>query len=183
MPTVETAEDCELIVRSAKFAPEGERGWCNVLPAKRWLNDWAGDEYRDDFDPDTYCRRANDQIFLAVLVETPLGIANLPAMLNVEGIDAFLLGSGDLSIRMGKSLWDPDVAGLVSDAIDSIQAAGKISCPIGLASNVNNLYDNGSRMMMLGIGERCALQSTLRGEVANMRAAVPSPAVPINTAT
>lgn len=158
-----------MIVRAAKFAPEGTRGWCNVLPPKRWMNEWDNDPYGDDFDPSTYCKAANRDTFVAALVETPLGLKNLPEMLKVKGIDAFLLGSGDCSIRMGKTLWDPDIAKMMSDAIQMIQAAGKLSCPIGLRSNVESLYKGGSRMMMLGISERMALQSAMREEIEGMR--------------
>lgn len=169
VPTVETVEDCELIVRSTKFAPEGTRGWCNIPPVKRWMNTWEGDVDGDDFNPDTYGRYANENIFVAALVETPLGIENLPEMLKVDGIDAFLLGSGDLSIRMGRTLWDPEVAAVVADATRQIQEAGKISCPIGLVSNIEALHENGARMVMLGISERMALQSRLRQETRGMR--------------
>ena len=169
VPTVETVEDCELIAKSARFAPEGTRGWCNVLPAKRWMNEWENDPYGDDFNPATYCRQANKDIFVAALVESPLGIENLSEMIKVDGIDAFFLGSGDLSIRMGKMLWDPEVAALIADAINKIQKAGKISCPIGLVDNVEKLYKNGSKMMMLGVNERMAMQERLRQEISGMR--------------
>lgn len=172
VPTVETVGECEMIVNAAKFAPEGTRGWCNVLPAKRWLNEWDNDSYRDDFDPSTYCKYANRDVFVAALVETPEGIKNLPEMLKVEGIDAFLLGSGDCSIRMGKTLWDKEVAEMMANAIQQIQDAGKISCPIGLAQNIEQLYKNGSRMVMLGMGERMAMQAAMRKEIESMRETV-----------
>ena len=169
VPTVETVEECELIVRSARYAPEGTRGWCNVLPAKRWMNEWDNDPNGDDFDPSTYCVKANKDVFVSILVESPLGIKNLPEMLKVEGIDAYFLGSGDLSIRMGRTLWDPEVASIIANAINLIQDAGKISCPLGLVANIEKLYKNGSRMLQLGMNERMALQDRMRKEVSGMR--------------
>lgn len=169
VPTIETVEDCKMVVRAAKFAPEGTRGFCNVIPPKRWMNEWENDPYGDDFSPDTYCKIANRDIFVAVLVETPLGIENLPEMLKVDGIDAFLIGSGDISVRIGKSPWGPEVAEIVTNAIKQIHAAGKISCPVGIVGNVEMLYEGGSRMMMLGMGERACMQDRIRSEVNGMR--------------
>lgn len=165
VPTIETVADCELVVRSARFAPEGERGWCPVSPAKRWMNF----DDPDDYDPLTYGAMANSKVFVAVLVETPLGIKNLPEMLKVPGIDAFFIGAGDLSSRMGRSMWDPEVAAIVADAINQINVAGKISCPVALPANIAELHKKGARMITLGINERGILINTLRSTIGQIR--------------
>lgn len=165
VPTVETVEDCEMIVRASKFAPQGTRGWCNVDAAKRWMNH----DDPDDFDPSTYCVQANRDIFVMVLIETPLAIQNLPEMLKVEGIDAFQIGQGDLSIRMGRSLWDPEVNEAVSNAITLIQDAGKYSCPLALPQNVGEMTKDGAKMFLLGTAERILIRESLRSKLKEMR--------------
>lgn len=160
VPTVETVEDCELIIKSARYAPEGERGMCPVIPASRWMNNYCSE---------TYTKDANRDIFVGVLVETPLGIKNLPEMLKVDGIDAFLLGSGDLSIRLGKSMWDPEVKEIIANAMNQITAAGKISVPIGLLSNISDLHKNGAKMVMLGMNDPMAIQQRMGEELEGMR--------------
>jgi hypothetical protein len=143
-------------------------------PAKRWLLEWDNDPYGDDYGADTYCKYANRDVFVAILVETPLGIQNLPEMLKVPGIDAIMLGSGDLSIRMGLTLWDAEVAQIVADATRMILEAGKISCPIALPTNIEKLYRGGVRMVMLGFSERKIIQDAIRGTMKQMNTIISS---------
>lgn len=166
VPTVETVEECEMIVRASKFAPQGTRGWCNIDSAKRWMNSDAP----DDFDPATYCVEANRDVFVMALIETPLGIRNLPEMVKVEGIDAFQIGQGDLSIRMGRSVWDPEVNEAAAKAIKLIQDAGKHSCPLALADNIDEMTAQGARMFLLGMAERMLIKESLRGKLKEIRA-------------
>lgn len=170
VPTVETVEDCEMIVRAARYAPEGTRGWCHIPPVKRWMA-LENDPYGDDFDPATFCKESNRTIFTVALIETPLGIKNLPEMLKVEGIDAFHLGSGDLSVRMGRTLWDPEVAQIVADATKLILDAGKICIPLATSANIEKQIQGGARMFTLAMNERAAMQASLRAEVNAIRSA------------
>lgn len=165
VPTVETVEECEMIVRASKFAPVGTRGWCNIDAAKRWMNS----DDPDDFSPETFCVEANRDVFVMVLIETPLGIENLPEMLKVEGIDAFQIGQGDLSIRMGLPTWSSEVNDVVLNAINLIQDAGKYSCPLGLPQNVGPMTENGAKMFILGASERMLIKENLRGKLKEMR--------------
>lgn len=167
VPTVETVEECELIVRAAKFAPDGTRGWCPIAPAKRWMNS----DDPDDFGATTYCRQANRDVFVMVLIETPLGIKNLPEMLKVDGIDAFHIGQGDLSLRMGLSVWDPEVTGAALKAITLIQEAGKYSCPLGLPESMAEMTRAGAKMFVVAKTEQMLIKDGLRGKLVDMRVA------------
>ncbi len=168
VPTVETVEECEMIVRSAKFAPVGERGWCPILPAMRWV-EGEGQEY---------IANANRNTFVSVLIETPLGIANLPEMLKVEGIDAFLLGPGDYSIRVGKTIWDPEVSDVMVEAMRLIAEAGKLSMPVALSSNIAEYYGSGAKVVQLGFNDSMAITQRMAAETASMREAVSSARTP-----
>ena len=169
IPTVETREECEMIVKASKYAPIGERGWCNVQPARRWMNPWEDDCWEDDFSSERFCKEANRSTFIAPLIETPKGFDNLPQMLEVEGIDCFMLGAGDLSIRLEKDLWDDDVINIILTAIRQIRDAGKQSCPLATSGNINVLRKNGAKMVMLGLSERTVLQAGIRNEVRNIK--------------
>lgn len=169
VPTVETVDECRMIVRASKYAPQGERGWCNVLPAKRWMNRWEGDTWGDDFSSATFCKKANRDTFIAALVESPEGFKNLPEMLKIDGIDCFMLGAGDLSIRMGKTLWDAEVNAMVYDAVRQIVAAGKQCCPLATSENIVDLRHYGAAMVMLGCSERTGLQAYMRTEVRKIK--------------
>ncbi len=154
VPTVETVEEAKLIVRSGRFAPEGERGYCPVVPAQRWMN---------NFNWETYTNDVNRDIFLAALVESPLGFQNLPDMLKVDGIDAWFTGRVDLSIRIAGSFamdgtLNQKVDQMEMDAIKLIAAAGKIAAPIANASNIARYYAAGSRMVMAGTSDGGGIQ-------------------------
>ena len=46
-------------------------------------------------------REVNEVVFIVVMIETPEAVANAEAIAAVPGIDALLLGCGDLSTEMG----------------------------------------------------------------------------------
>lgn len=52
-------------------------------------------------DIDKYCRKANQEIFIDVLVETEEGVRNIKEIASVKGVDSITLGMVDLSLSMG----------------------------------------------------------------------------------
>ena len=64
---------------------------------------------------------------MLVQVETRLGISNLEAIANVEGVDGVFLGPGDLSTDMGHlgNMFHPDVQKVLDEAIVTIRRCGK----------------------------------------------------------
>ena len=62
------------------------------------------------------------------MIESMAAIANLPEILEVEGIDVFFIGPNDLSHSMGYAaqMHHPEVKAMVKKASASIRAAGKI---------------------------------------------------------
>jgi len=140
VPTVETVEQCELVASAGRFPPEGTRGWCPVVPPMRWMN---------DYNPATWAQDANRDVFLGVLIETPLAFKNLPELVKVKGIDFYFLGPGDCSIHMGKSSpWDPEITEMCMAAADTISAAGKVCMPLARQEDVAEYYSHGARMFL-----------------------------------
>jgi 4-hydroxy-2-oxoheptanedioate aldolase len=169
VPTIETVEDCLEVVRSSKFAPLGERGFCPVIPASRWLN---------DSDASTYTNDANRDTFIGVLIETPKGFANLPGMLQIDGIDAFFLGRADFAVRVGKSTWDPEVTEVMTAALHQIADAGKLCVPLAREDDVAQYYRSGTRVVQLGFSDATALQNSLRQVAGKLRAIVGDAKIP-----
>ncbi len=159
VPTVETVEDCLKIVKAAKYAPEGERGWCGVIPAYRWL----------EADSSDFIDEANRKVFVGVLVETPEGMKNLPEMVKVKGIDAFLLGAGDYSIRVGKKIWDKEVSETIEKAMEVISDAGKLGIPIGLADNIESLKKKGTKAIQLGFNDAMSIENYFKENINKIR--------------
>ncbi|MGP2440105.1 HpcH/HpaI aldolase family protein [Streptomyces sp. JW3] len=160
MPTLETVEDAELLVHSARFGPVGDRGWNPFGP-------WTG--YSQD---QNSFKNHHSEVFVVGLIETPLGHENLDEILKVPGIDALMPGPGDLAVKMGAEMGAPEVWDLVSTATRKIVDAGRIawSGGYGGATYDADAVAAGTRMVnaasdsgLLGYlrGKREALQAEL----------------------
>lgn len=88
-PLVRTKEEAELLVEATKYPPEGLRGvgFCRA-------NDY-GMRLADE------CKKANEEILLAVQIEHIEAVDNINEILSVDGIDAVFIGPYDLSASMG----------------------------------------------------------------------------------
>jgi 2-keto-3-deoxy-L-rhamnonate aldolase RhmA len=91
VPHVTTREETELVVRSCLYAPAGLRGLLNFGT----LTDF------EPADAAEWVARINREILVAVKVEGALGIENIDAIASVPGLDAILIGPGDLSASLG----------------------------------------------------------------------------------
>ena len=116
IPFVETAEQARALVAAVRYPPAGVRGVASgLVRASRW-NHIAG-----------YLDRADDEICLLVQVETPAALANLAAIVAVDGVDGVFLGPADLSAALGHrgQPEHPAVVARIEGAIAAIVVAGK----------------------------------------------------------
>jgi 2-keto-3-deoxy-L-rhamnonate aldolase RhmA len=90
-PHVTTREETELVVRASLYAPNGIRGLLNFGT----LTDF------EPADAAEWVAGINREILVAVKVEGALGIENIDAIASVPGLDAILIGPGDLSASFG----------------------------------------------------------------------------------
>jgi len=116
-PMINTAEDARSLVEAARYAPLGGRSFG---PTRANLVHGPG-----------YARAANDRIVLLAMIETREALANLDAILAVEGIDGIYVGPSDLGLSMGFEPTLEPTAPAVLDAIARIvartRAAGRIA--------------------------------------------------------
>jgi len=89
VPMVRTASEAEAIVSATRYPPEGTRGF-GPLRASRYT-----------MDNDDYFARANENILVALILETREAIENLAEIAAVPGVDVLLFGLFDLCISMG----------------------------------------------------------------------------------
>ena len=110
---------------AARFPPEGIRGW--------------GPRRASRYDPD-YRNTANDEILVAIQVETQKSLDNLEAIMGVDGIDACYIGPWDLSNNLGFSV-PPDYNNKkLIDAIDHVlKVAGDYGKPAGMWTNLDTV--------------------------------------------
>jgi 4-hydroxy-2-oxoheptanedioate aldolase len=129
VPHVVTAEDARAVVQAVKYHPLGRRG---LAAGTRSANYDAHGSMAD------YVRAAHDATLIAVQIEDEAALANVDAILAVEGIDVLFIGPSDLSQSMGHpgDAKAPRVAEAIDSCLSRIRAAGKTP---GMPSGVDNV--------------------------------------------
>lgn len=111
VPHVNTRDEAQLVVNACRYAPQGTRGLINLAASTNYANandtEWVANQ--------------NQEILVAVKVESARGIENIEDIASVPGLDAILIGPGDLSASYGV----PGQAGhpMVRGAIERMLAA------------------------------------------------------------
>jgi 4-hydroxy-2-oxoheptanedioate aldolase len=118
VPRVSTAEQARAAVLATRYPPIGERG---VGPGRA-----AGYGYRIP----GYLSKANDELVLAIQVETSEGLANIAEIARVDGVDVIFIGPGDLSVSIGalgpegRTRLDEAILHITETAIGADRAVG-----------------------------------------------------------
>ena len=120
-------------------------------------------------DPRDYLKQANDNVFVAFMLEEPDAVENLEAIAEVPGIDIFNMGPWDLSTAYGYPIEQRHP--LVLQALDKALRVGeKFGIRIGVSPqddmDVKDLYAKGARFF-----ESVNLESFLAEQLANYRSA------------
>jgi len=116
IPMVESAEQATRIIAATRYPPVGVRGVGAALArASRWQQI-----------PD-YLAQADAQICTLVQVESMAGLAALPEIAQVSGVDGVFIGPADLAASMGHlgNPGHPQVQQAIATAIAEIRKAGK----------------------------------------------------------
>jgi len=114
VPWVRSAEEAAKAVEYTKYMPEGLRGSMPVVAAQVW-----------GITPGEYLAKANDNIFVCIQIENWEAVEAIEAICAVPGVDAIMIGPGDLSASLGVrgETWHPKVM----EAIEKVLAACKKS--------------------------------------------------------
>lgn len=142
-PMVESAEQAETLVRSAKYPPAGRRGAAFGI---------AHDDYQGG-DILATMESANSQQMLIAQIETAAGLENVDAIAAVDGIDVLWIGHFDLSSSLGipGQFEHPKFKEAVATVSDSCRRHNKIGG--FMSSGVENarwLIEQGYRMQAFG---------------------------------
>ncbi|MDB5309079.1 MAG: Hydroxypyruvate reductase [Gemmataceae bacterium] len=174
IPWVETADQLAQAVSFSRYPTEGVRG-IGAERATAWGHALA-----------EHTAEANEHVFVVPIIETVRTAANLPAMLEVEGVDLFWFGPADYSATAGhRGQWEgPGVADEILRMKDEIRRAGK-SCGVVATGdeNVQQRLGQGFGAVALGMDSGLLLRS-LRAALAGvgrdrpMRADLTLPAEP-----
>ncbi|MCC7371154.1 MAG: hypothetical protein IT306_22250 [Chloroflexi bacterium] len=86
VPMVHTPEDAKAAADACRLPPTGSRSW-----------GWG----RASIWGPTYPDLVNDQIFVAVQIESRLAVENVEAIMATPGVDGCWTGPGDMALSMG----------------------------------------------------------------------------------
>ena len=137
VPHVKTKQDAELVIRASKFAPIGQRGMFTS---------------RQGIGVENYFKEANDETFVLVFIEDLIALDNLDEILEVDNIDVFFVGPGDLSQELGHigEQTHPEVQRVVQDTITKITAKGRTAGTVASLSNYEWAMKTGARFFLSG---------------------------------
>lgn len=116
VPMIESVAHAEQMAQAMKYPPEGVRGLGAAVAR-------AADFGRVS----DYLSTANAEVCLILQIESRAGLAALPEILNLAGIDCIFIGPSDLAADMGfpGDTAAPEVQSTIDAAMRQIIASGK----------------------------------------------------------
>ncbi len=116
VPRVNTAAEARDAVDAARYPPVGHRG---LGPSR--ATGYGADIFG-------YLRRANDEVLVAIQVETREAIERLDELLGVPCVDLYFIGPGDLAVSLG--IEDPasaELRGAIESVLAGAREAGRLA--------------------------------------------------------
>ena len=120
VPLLYSVEDAKKLVLSAKFPPQGVRGFGSPFPHERFDPEMRATEY---------LQQANDSILTIVQIETKEALENVEEIAAVPGIDVLFVGPFDLGNNIGHPILDgimhDNLKAAIAKILKAANAAGK----------------------------------------------------------
>ncbi len=136
VPMVNSAEEARAAAYAARFPPEGGRSQGGILSI----------HYGAD-----YTRWCNDEMFLAVQIETVQAVEHAEEILGVEGVDGCWIGPNDLARSMGIDRKTPDGfaahRAMIMRVAEACRKAGKIAGIYGDDLDISFYIQSGFRFV------------------------------------
>jgi 2-keto-3-deoxy-L-rhamnonate aldolase RhmA len=146
VPHVDTLDQARLAIAACRYAPDGLRpsGGARSNGFWRGISDMAAAVHR-----------ANAEVTLSVQIESQEGLAALPALLDLDGIDYFTVGKQDLAQSMGFTRlgtgWPAEVVAAAKAAAGLVHAAGgKMKDDVMALCRVNQMMVAGAKAFLTG---------------------------------
>lgn len=156
VPMIESAGHAAEMVKAMHYPPRGIRG---VGASVARASDFG--RVAD------YLTTANDQTCLILQVESRAGLAALPEILTLQGVDGVFIGPADLAADMGfpGNAGAPEVQAAIDQAIADIVASGKSAGILTFDAKTAARYRE-MGVTFLGVGGDVALLMKAAGALA-----------------
>jgi 4-hydroxy-2-oxoheptanedioate aldolase len=125
VPLIYTVDDAKRLVASAKFPPEGHRGFGSPLPVQCFNNESLI----------YYLQNANSTLQTIVQIETASALEHVREIAAIPGVDCLLVGPFDLGNNIGRPILG-EMHQELKDAIENItEAAHAEGKKVGIYTN------------------------------------------------
>lgn len=160
VPQISSVADLRAVLDAARYSPRGTRGYCSGVRAAGY----AGAPGFTD--------AANKAALVIPLIENLKAVDQYDAILALDGLDAVMIGPGDLSAAMGHpGAWhSPPVSSLLDDLVSRASLSG---VPVGMhvkePVHAAAWHKKGVRFFTYGMDAQVIVQhlSRLRSDVAS----------------
>ena len=133
------------MVELANYAPQGRRGTAYLPRAAR---------YGMVEDKQAYLRQANNTKLVCCQVETRQAVENLDEILEVDGVDVYFIGPGDLAASYGEPAGSPKMLELTERMTRRIVAAGKTAgYYVGTPEAARQAEEWGARYLVTAVNQ------------------------------
>jgi 4-hydroxy-2-oxoheptanedioate aldolase len=142
-PRCRDAAEAAEVVRFAKFAPLGRRGFDGANPDVPYCA----------MPVDDYVRQANEETFVVIQLEEPAAVHRADEIVSIDGVDAVMLGPADFSILSGiPGQWEHEsVQQALTLVAKAARSAGKhLACTVGSVEQARRALDLGAAILFHG---------------------------------
>ena len=170
VPQVRNVDEVRELVNHCRYPPKGTRGFGPRVPSNYYRD--GGREFIE---------RANQNVFVAIMVETAEVLEAIDDILAVPGLDSIVIGPSDLSIALGTrgELEHPTMVSAFDTLISKARGAG-VFVGSGMGPDPEFAYRMAQRgIQWLQVGQDCSylvkymdfitssIRSSLIGEAEN----------------
>jgi len=145
VPHVDTVEQARAIAHAFRYPPLGHRSWGGPPAAYGFMAPGNAEAQA----------ALNDTVLVVAMIESPQAVANAREIAAVEGIDALLIGTSDLTAELGIS--GQIAHAKVAEAYETVGAACKQH---GKALGMGGVYDKDTASRYIKGGARMILSGS-----------------------
>ena len=143
VPMIESGEQAKYVAESMYYPSRGKRGFgAPAVRAGRWGR------------LPEYIKHAEDELFLAVQIESKKGVQNAIEIASTEGVDAVFLGPADLAVDMGYfgDFSGEEMQATIKKLIEDVRSVGKpVGTIAGSPEEAKRYIDWGASFVVIGV--------------------------------